>query len=191
MDGWERDLYMDETDAPWVMPSPNMPTIDAAVVFPGTVHLEGTQVSEGRGTTRPFELIGAPYIDARGYVAELERLNLPGVRFRAANFLPTFQKHAKVVCGGTQLHVTDRDAFEPVTAGLATVNVAYKMYQSEFKWKEPPYEYVFDRNPFDVIAGTDAIRKAIERGDSLQEMEAAWQPSLHKFEEQRSKHLIY
>lgn len=191
MDGWARDLYMDETDAPWVMPSPNMPTIDAAVVFPGTVHHEGTQMSEGRGTTRPFELIGAPYIDARAYVAELERLNLPGVRFRAANFLPTFQKHAGVVCGGAQLHVTDREAFEPVSAGLATIKVAYEMYKADFKWKEPPYEYVFDRNPFDVIAGTDAVRQAIERGNSLTAMEASWQPALQKFVEQRSKHLIY
>jgi uncharacterized protein YbbC (DUF1343 family) len=121
MDGWSRELYMYETSAPWVMPSPNMPTIETAVVFPGTVHVEGTMLSEGRGTTRPFEFVGAPYIDAYKYSRALQEYNLPGVEFRACHFLPTFQKHAGVVCGGVQLHVTDRERFEPVLSGIATI----------------------------------------------------------------------
>ena len=164
MEGWGREAWFDETDAPWVMPSPNMPTLETATVFPGTVHVEGTQLSEGRGTTRPFELVGAPYIEAARYARELERLGLPGVRFRAAGFVPTFQKHADRACGGVQLHVTDRDEFEPVLAGVAAVKIAYDLYGEHFRWKEPPYEYVYDKNPFDVIAGTGALRASIEGG---------------------------
>ncbi|PYQ44333.1 MAG: DUF1343 domain-containing protein [Acidobacteria bacterium] len=191
MEGWSRAMWMDETDAPWVMPSPNMPTLDAATVFPGTVHLEGTQMSEGRGTTRPFELVGAPYIDAEDYGRRLNALGLPGVCFRPTVFQPTFQKHAGQSCGGVQIHVLDREAFEPVRAGLAVVKVAYDLYPREFKWKQPPYEYVFDKNPFDVISGTGALRQAIESGRSLEEMEKDWRAGLDAFRAQREKHLLY
>src|SRR5919107_4509995 len=132
MEGWSRDLWFDETGAPWVLPSPNMPTLDSATVFPGTVHVEGTQVSEGRGTTRPFELVGAPYVVAEEYAKELNGLGFPGVRFRAANFLPTFQKHAGKVCGGVQIHVTDREVFEPVKVGIATVMAARELGGESF-----------------------------------------------------------
>src|SRR6478672_573159 len=128
MDGWDRDDWHDETDAPWVMPSPNMPTLDSATVFPGTVHFEGTQVSEGRGTTRPFELVGAPYIVSEDYAAELNNARLPGVYFRSCIFRPTFQKHSGVSCEGVQIHVMDRDIFEPVTTGLTMVKVARDLY---------------------------------------------------------------
>jgi len=191
MEGWSRAMWMDETDAPWVMPSPNMPTLDTATVFPGTVHLEGTQMSEGRGTTRPFELVGAPYIDAEAYGRRLNALGLPGVCFRPTVFQPTFQKHAGQSCGGVQIHVLDREAFEPVRAGLAVVKVAYDLYPREFKWKQPPYEYVFDKNPFDVISGTGALRQAIESGRSLEEMEKDWRAGLDAFRAQREKHLLY
>ncbi len=167
MDGWSRRLWLDETDAPWVMPSPNMPTLDSATVFPGTVHVEGTQLSEGRGTTRPFELVGAPYIEPEEYAGQLNGLNFPGVYFRACGFQPTFQKHMGVTCGGVQIHVTDRSVFEPVIVGVATVKVAHELYTDQFRWKEPPYEYVYDKNPFDVISGTNKLREAIERGDSI------------------------
>src|SRR4030095_6968309 len=110
--GWSRELWYNDTDAPWVLPSPNMPTLDAATVFPGTVHLEGTQMSEGRGTTRPFELVGAPYIEAEIYARAPRALTLPGVYFRACVFLPTFQKHAGKACGGVQIHVTNRNTFK-------------------------------------------------------------------------------
>lgn len=191
MDGWSRELWLDETDAPWVLPSPNMPTLDSATVFPGTVHLEGTQLSEGRGTTRPFELIGAPYIRAEEYAKELNGLGLGGVYFRACGFQPTFQKHAGVTCGGVQIHVTDRLEFEPCLAGVATVKIAYDLYPEHFRWKEPPYEYVFDKNPFDVIAGTDKLRQAIERGDSLEALEDSWRAGLEKFGLEREGFLLY
>jgi uncharacterized protein YbbC (DUF1343 family) len=191
MEGWSRELWLDETDTPWVMPSPNMPTLDTATVFPATVHFEGTQISEGRGTTRPFELIGAPYINSFDYAEELNSIGLEGVYFRPCGFQPTFQKHAGKSCGGVQLHVLDRDLFEPVTAGVATVKVAYDLYGSNFKWKEPPYEYVFDRNPFDVICGTDRIRKAIELGATLKEITGKWESSLEEFDEIRRTYLLY
>jgi uncharacterized protein YbbC (DUF1343 family) len=191
MDGWSRELWFDETDLPWVLPSPNMPTLDSATVFPGTVHLEGTQISEGRGTTRPFELVGAPYVEAGDFARRLEAIGLPGVSFRPTNFLPTFQKHAGVTCGGVQIHVRERLELRPVITGLAIVKTFFEMYGEDFRWKEPPYEYVFDKNPFDVISGTDRVRISIERGDSLEDLERSWRTDLAEFEVLRQKYLLY
>ena len=191
MKGWQRELWLDQTDAPWVMPSPNMPTLDTASVFPGTVHFEGTQLSEGRGTTRPFEFVGAPYIDPHVYAARLNEIELPGVYFRGCVFRPTFQKHANASCGGVQIHVLDRELFRPVIAGIAMVRVAYDLYGDQFRWKEPPYEYVYDQNPFDVIAGTDSLRNAIEHGKELDRIESEWQEGLREFEKLRSDYLLY
>jgi uncharacterized protein YbbC (DUF1343 family) len=191
MEGWSRELWLDETDAPWVIPSPNMPTLDSATVFPGAVHIEGTQLSEGRGTTRPFELIGAPYIEAEEYAKTLSRLGFEGAYFRSCGFQPTFQKHAGRTCGGVQIHVTNRNAFEPVIVGVAAVKVAYDLYTEHFRWKEPPYEYVYDRNPFDVIAGTNKLREAIERGDSIESIESSWTEDLEKFNMEREQYLLY
>jgi uncharacterized protein YbbC (DUF1343 family) len=191
MNGWRREFWHDDTDAPWVLPSPNMPTLDSATVFPGAVHFEGTQVSEGRGTTRPFELIGAPYIDPDDYADRLNALNLPGVFFRSCAFQPTFQKHAGVTCGGVQIHVTDRRIFKPVLTGVAVVKACFDMYGESFRWKEPPYEYVFDKNPFDVISGTDALRRSIERGDSLEAIRGSWAEGLSEFMSLRSEYLLY
>jgi uncharacterized protein YbbC (DUF1343 family) len=173
------------------MPSPNIPTIDSATVFPGTVHFEGTQLSEGRGTTRPFELVGAPYIDAEEYARRLNDLHLPGVFFRSCIFRPTFQKHAGVSCGGVQIHVTDRSTFEPVVTGVAMVKVAHDLYPVEFRWKEPPYEYVYDRNPFDVIAGTSSIREAIEKGTAIGDIQKDWNEGLDAFKRVRERYLFY
>ena len=191
MEGWERSFWQDDTDAPWVLPSPNMPTIDTATVFPGAVHFEGTQVSEGRGTTRPFELIGAPYIRPDDYADRLNSLGLAGVYFRPCVFQPTFQKHAGVSCGGVQVHVINRESFEPVSAGLAMVKMAFDLYPGQFNWKEPPYEYVYDKNPFDVISGTDKIRKAFEQGIELETIIESWQQPLQEFLEVQQRHLIY
>lgn len=188
---WARDVWLDETDIPWVMPSPNIPTVDSTVVFPGTVHFEGTQISEGRGTTRPFELIGAPYIVPEEYAQRLNAIGFPGVYFRSCVFQPTFQKHARMSCGGVQLHVTNREEFEPVIVGIAMVKTAFEMYPEQFRWKEPPYEYVFDRNPFDVIAGTNKLREAFERGDSLESIEQSWQKPLAEFKVIREQYLLY
>jgi uncharacterized protein YbbC (DUF1343 family) len=191
MDGWQREFWHDETNAPWVLPSPNIPTLDSATVFPGTVHFEGTQISEGRGTTRPFELIGAPYIDPDDYALQLNSLGLAGVFFRSCAFQPTFQKHGGVTCGGVQIHVTDRQSFEPVIAGVAMVKLAYDMYTDDFLWKNTPYEYVYDKNPFDVISGTNKIREAIELGSGLNEIQDSWKGPLAEFRAVREKYLLY
>ena len=191
MVGWQREFWHDDTDAPWVMPSPNMPTLDAATVFPGTVHFEGTQVSEGRGTTKPFELIGAPYIDPDAYAEALNALGLRGVFFRSCVFQPTFQKHAGVSCGGVQIHVTDRDSFEPWVTGIAMAKFAHDMYPNDFRWKIPPYEYVFDKNPFDVISGTANIREAFEKGTELDAIVAETKAPLAEFKELRTPYLLY
>jgi uncharacterized protein YbbC (DUF1343 family) len=191
MIGWRREFWHDDTDAPWVMPSPNMPTLDAATVFPGAVHFEGTQVSEGRGTTKPFELIGAPYIDPDNYADRLNGLGLAGVYFRSCVFQPTFQKHAGVSCGGVQTHVIDRDVFEPWYAGIAMAKFAHDMYPNEFRWKEPPYEYVFDKNPFDVISGTAKIREAFEKGIELDAIADETKAPLEEFKKLREAYLLY
>ncbi len=191
MDDWNREDFYDETDAPWVMPSPNIPTVDTTVVFPASVYFEGTEISEGRGTTRPFEIVGAPYINADEYSAALTQLELPGVVFRPINFLPTFQKHANQSCGGVFIHILDRTAFEPVITGLAMVKTAYDLYNSDFKWKTASYEYVFDRNPFDVIAGTSRIREMFEEGAEVKDIKLSWQTDVSKFSQMREKYLIY
>jgi uncharacterized protein YbbC (DUF1343 family) len=191
MEGWEREHWMDETDAPWVMPSPNMPTVETATVFPGTVHVEGTQVSEGRGTTRPFELIGAPYINSDKLAEHLTNLQLPGVFFRPCGFRPTFQKHAEQICGGVQIHVTDRLSFRPVITGIAIVKAIHELYPNDFAWKLPPYEYEFDKNPFDVISGTDSLRAQIERGESIDDIVESWSGPFQNFMQVRKEFLNY
>jgi uncharacterized protein YbbC (DUF1343 family) len=191
MNGWDREFWHDETDAPWVMPSPNMPTLDSATVFPGTVHFEGTQLSEGRGTTKPFELIGAPYIDPDEYAEALNTIGFPGVYFRSCIFQPTFQKHGGVSCGGVQIHVLDREVFEAVQTGIAMVKLAHDMYPKDFSWKNPPYEYVFDQNPFDVICGTNKIREALEQGTSLNTIIDSWAKPVEVFQEVRAPYLLY
>jgi len=191
MDGWERSFYYDETDCPWVLPSPNMPTVDTAVVFSGTVYFEGTQVSEGRGTTRPFEMIGAPYINAKVLADVMNEHKLSGVKFRDINFLPTFQKHSNAVCGGVFLHITDRELFEPVITGIALVKSIYDLYKDDFRWKVTPYEYVYDRNPFDVICGTFKTREQIETGNSITEIRQSWKKDEDLFTSLRSNYLLY
>jgi uncharacterized protein YbbC (DUF1343 family) len=191
MSGWRRSMYWDDTGLEWVMPSPNIPTLDSAVVFPGTVHIEGTTASEGRGTTRPFELVGAPWVRAERFTSALNARGLPGVRFRAVVFEPTFQKHARVACGGCQIHVCDRAAFQPVLTGIAIIEQLRAADPSQFGWKPPPYEYEPDKQPIDVIAGSPSFRAAIDRGAAAEEIAAQWQPGVRAFEELRRPFLIY
>jgi uncharacterized protein YbbC (DUF1343 family) len=191
MQGYSRDLYGDETDMPWVIPSPNLPTIDAAVVYPGTVLIEGTMLSEGRGTTRPFELIGAPYADAYDVAAYLKGLPLPGVHFRPHSFLPTFQKHAGQLCHGVQIHVLARRGFQPVRTGVAVIQVFHDLYPQEFRWQQPPYEYEYDRLPFDVIAGTTTLRTQLEARTELAAIVAGWGAGEAAFAQQRQPYLLY
>ena len=191
MEGWRREMYFEETGLPWILPSPNIPTVDTCVVFPATVHVEGTELSEGRGTTKVFELNGAPFIDPYAWVSALEKYNFPGVSFRHAFFRPTFQKWAEKSCGGLQLHVTDRNTFTPVIVGIAMIKTAYDLYTEHFQWKQSAYEYVFDKNPFDVVCGTDKIRKQIEGGVSVKEIEVSWHDALAEFRQFRKGYLLY
>lgn len=191
MEGWTRDLWLDNTDAPWVMPSPNMPTLDTATVFPATVFLEGTMLSEGRGTTKPFEIVGAPYIWGFEFADYLNSLGLPGIYFRECSFKPTFQKHVSQICGGVQLHVTERDIFRPVETGVAVIKAAIELYGKEFEWKKPPYEYIFDKLPIDVIAGNDSLRMSLESSMDLNEVTKEWLIDESNFRELREKYLLY
>jgi uncharacterized protein YbbC (DUF1343 family) len=191
MEGWRRELYFDQTALPWVMPSPNMPTLDTAVVYPGTVLFEGTMLSEGRGTTRPFELLGAPWIDAERFAGAMNELNLPGVFFRPAGFEPTFQKHAKQTCGGCQIHVTDRDAFTPVLTGVALIDMFRRQDPVRFAWRQPPYEYEHDKLPIDILAGSDVLRKQIEGGTPLDEIASSWRSDEQAFDSLRQPFLLY
>jgi len=191
MVGYKRDSWFDDTDAPWVIPSPNMPTPDTAIVYPGAVLVEGTMISEGRGTTRPFEINGAPYADAHQLAEHLNDLNLPGVHFRPHSFLPTFQKHAGTLCHGVQIHVLDRELFKPVITGIALIKAFHDFYPDDFQWQEPPYEYVYDRLPFDVIAGTAKLREQIESGVSIEEIAQSWEAGEKDFAERRRPYLLY
>jgi len=191
MEGWSRNMYADVTGLPWVMPSPNMPTLDTAIVYPGTVLFEGTILSEGRGTTRPFELAGAPWIDAERFAAAMNGLGLPGVHFRPAGFEPTFQKHAKQPCGGCQIHVTDRNAFRPVITGVALIDMFRRLDPGRFAWRQPPYEYEHDKMPIDILAGSDALRKQIEAGVPIGEIAASWSDDEATFGRLRQTFLMY
>jgi uncharacterized protein YbbC (DUF1343 family) len=153
MRGWERQMWFDDTGLPWVVPSPNMPTLETATVYPGMCLLEGTNISEGRGTTRPFELFGAPFIDSEPFARELNQLQLPGAHFRPTWFRPTFQKFTGEICGGAQLHVTDRDVFRPFRTALEIIRTIRRISGEFFEWKQPPYEYEFDRLPIEILLG--------------------------------------
>jgi uncharacterized protein YbbC (DUF1343 family) len=191
MAGWRRDAYHDATDVPWVMPSPNLPTLDTAIVYPGTVLFEGTSVSEGRGTTRPFELVGAPGVAAERFADELNRRALPGVHFRPALFEPTFHKHAKQGCGGCQIHVLDRRAFRPVVTGVALVAAFRAADPRGFAWRPPPYEYEHEKLPFDILAGSSELREQIEAGMAPEDIARSWEPAVAEFGRIRQRFLLY
>ena len=191
MEGWRRDMYADQTDLPWVMPSPNMPTLDTAIVYPGTVLFEGLMISEGRGTTRPFELVGAPWIEAERFARDMNALGLTGVHFRPAVFEPTFQKHAKQTCGGSQIHVTARHLFKRVLVGVALAGMFWRANPTKFAWRQPPYEYEHDKMPIDILAGSDALRKQIEAEVPPTEIAASWKGDEEAFRTLREPYLLY
>jgi uncharacterized protein YbbC (DUF1343 family) len=191
MEGWRREMYSDATDLPWVMPSPNIPTLDTAIVYPGTVLFEGILISEGRGTTRPFELIGAPWIEAESFARQMNALKLPGAYFRPAVFEPTFQKHAKQTCGGCQIHVTDRQQFQPVLVGVALIAMFHQVDPARFAWRQPPYEYEHDNMPIDILAGSATLRGQIESGTSARDIAASWKKDQERFRKLREPYLLY
>jgi uncharacterized protein YbbC (DUF1343 family) len=168
-----------------------MPTLETAVAYPGTVLFEGAMLSEGRGTTRPFELVGAPWIDAERFAAAMNGLELPGAFFRPAMFEPTFQKHAKEPCGGCQIHVTDRSAFRPVLTGAALLSTFYRLDPQRFAWRQPPYEYEHDKLPIDILAGSGQLRRQVEAGMPPGEIAASWAEDEREFERVRRPFLLY
>ncbi|MCA1584610.1 MAG: DUF1343 domain-containing protein [Acidobacteria bacterium] len=191
MEGWSRAMYADETGLTWVMPSPNIPTLESAVVFPGTVLVEGTTASEGRGTTRPFEIVGAPWVPAERFAQAMNDRGLPGVRFRPVVFEPTFNKHARTPCGGCQIHVLDRRRFEPVVTGVALIEGMRLADTDRFDWKAPPYEYEHDRQPIDVLAGSGRLREALEAGVRAEDLAREWEADVAQFKTLRAPFLLY
>jgi uncharacterized protein YbbC (DUF1343 family) len=192
MRGWTRKMWFDETGLPWVIPSPNMPTLDTAIVYPGMCLLEGTNVSEGRGTTRPFEICGAPFIEPDALIKRLIESRFTGVMFRPLYFEPAFQKHAGKLCGGVQIHVSNREKFASFKTGVAIIKAIHDLYPDKFQWNKPPYEYESKKMPIDILAGTDRLRRDIENGRSIEHMENWWDKQCLQFRKKvRKKFLIY
>jgi uncharacterized protein YbbC (DUF1343 family) len=191
MEGWRRSFWFDQTGLPWIMPSPNLPTLDSATVYPGMVLLEGTPFSEGRGTTRPFELIGAPFIESAPFARHLNGIGLPGVQFRPAWFEPTFNKYAGEMCRGVQVHVKDRIIFEPYLTGIAVISAIHSLYPDHFKWRTPPYEYEFEKKPIEIICGSDQIPAMIESHIPWESVRRSWQKELEEFKERRTPYILY
>ncbi|HSD27518.1 MAG TPA: DUF1343 domain-containing protein [Vicinamibacteria bacterium] len=191
MKGWRRAMAYEDTGLPWVLPSPNIPTVDTAFVYPGGGLVEGTNLSEGRGTTRPFELVGAPWLDGPALARALEKEHLPGVGFRAAAFTPTFQKHAGALCHGVQVHVCDRRRFPAFLTYLLLIQHARRQDPGRFAWRDPPYEYEHVRLPIDILCGTDRVRRAIEAGVSPKRLVAGWRKEVAGFRRRRARHLLY
>lgn len=192
MRGWQRWMWFDNTGLPWVLPSPNMPTLDTATVYPGMCLLEGTILSEGRGTTRPFEIFGAPFIGPERLLKRLKEFRLKGVIFRPLWFQPTFQKYAGKLCGGAQIHIQNRNTFKPFKTAVAILKSVYDLYPEYRLWKDPPYEYEEFKLPIDILSGTDKLRNSIEQGMSLKTMEEWWVEESLKFQrEVRKRFLIY
>ena len=191
MAGWKREMLFHDTGLPWVFPSPNMPTVDTALVYPGQVIWEGTLVSEGRGSTRPFELVGAPYWDCDRILTELKTVPLPGCVLRPLAFEPTSGKWAGRFCNGFQIHVTDAKVFHPYRSSLALLQAVLQLYPGQFQYKEPPYEYEYDRLPMDLILGDQELRLALEQGEDLMALEAGWQGDLEEFDRMRQGYFLY
>ena len=189
IEGWSRSMYSEDTGQPWVMPSPNMPRVETAVAYPGTCLFEATNLSEGRGTTRPFELIGAPYIDHR-WAEALQARDLPGVEFREAYFTPITSKNAGKSCGGVQLHVTDRGAFDAIRTTLAMIVTGRRLYAGSWDWRtESGGRY--SGYWMDKLTGNSDVRLAIDRGADTDEVIAVWQQDLAKFRRVRERYLLY
>jgi beta-N-acetylhexosaminidase len=185
MVGWRRDMWFDDTGLQWVMPSPNMPTLTTAIVYPGTCLFEGTNVSEGRGTTKPFEFIGAPWIHAPSLADELNGLSLADVEFRPVYFIPTFAKYKGQSCGGVQVHVLDRERFAPVRTALNMIDTVRHIYPYEFQWRGG------NRPFFDLLMGTDQVRKQMSSDESADSIVNSWGDELLEFSENRRSYLLY
>lgn len=190
-EGWRRSMLWSDTRLPWIMPSPNLPTPDSCVVYPGMVLIEGTNLSEGRGTTRPFELFGAPWLDPAALTARLTEAHLPGIHFRPCHFEPTFQKHVGHLCGGAQLHVTDPGAFEPVRTAVEILVAAHALAPHDFAWRQPPYEYEETLPPIDILWGHSGLREGVQEGVTADAILKAAEADLKMFEQSVEPYLLY
>ena len=187
-EGWRRSMLFDETGLTWIPPSPNIPTPDTALLYPGTGMFEGTNLSEGRGTARPFELVGAPFVDHR-WAARLERRRVPGVSFREAWFVPTFSKHETKTCGGVQVHIDDPERVDAIRVGVEMLVAAHDLYP-KFAWRQDDWD---EERPYwiDKLTGSTRLRRMIDRGDDADEVVDAWSAELRSFERRRRSHLRY
>ncbi|RMG95451.1 MAG: DUF1343 domain-containing protein [Deltaproteobacteria bacterium] len=190
-EGWHRRMTFPQTGVPWVMPSPNMPTFDTATVYPGQCLLEGTNVSEGRGTTRPFEIFGAPFLDGARLLERLDPADFPGLGLRPVAFEPTFQKHAGRRCGGLQLHVLDPVRVRSLRSSIALLRAIRELAGASFAWRTEPYEFVEDRLAIDLLAGGPWLREGLEAGASVVDLVAAMEPARRAFVERRRPFLRY
>ena len=191
MQGWQREMFFADTDFPWVFPSPNMPSPLTALVYPGQVIWEGTNISEGRGTTLPFELVGAPFINLTQVLKSMSRLHLPGCVLRPLVFEPTSGKWAGQPCAGFHLHVTEPQAFRSYRLSLALFQTLFRLYPEEFAYKQPPYEYEYDLLPMDLILGDKELRKTLEEGSDIIELERSWEEELKGFNALRQSVFLY
>ena len=191
MKGWSRQYYYPDTGLCWTYPSPNMPSFETAIVYPGMCLLEGTNVSEGRGTTKPFEIFGAPWIDPSTFVETINKKKLPGLNFRPTYFIPTFNKFKNKLCGGAQIYITSKKRFDPVSMGLEIIKTIKNLYPDKFKWRKPPYEFEKHKLPFDILIGNSWIREAIEKNKSITSIKKTWQRDLNKFKKIRKNYLLY
>jgi uncharacterized protein YbbC (DUF1343 family) len=189
--GWERRQWFDETGLPWVAPSPNMPTLHTAAIYPGTCLVEATTLSEGRGTTRPFHLLGAPWLDGEALAARLRALALPGVTFRATRFQPTFQKHAGAVCGGVEWHINDRLALRSLAAGVVVLREVRALHPDRFAWRAESYEFVGDVPAIDILTGSPAVRAVVEGRQEATEVFATWERHCDAARERLRPYLLY
>jgi uncharacterized protein YbbC (DUF1343 family) len=190
-EGLRRDMSWSDTGLPFIPPSPNMPTPDTALVYPGMCLGEGTNVSEGRGTCRPFEQFGAPWLDSEALVARLEKERLPGVTFRPVGFTPTFDKFRGESCNGAFIHVTDRQAFQSLRTGIAIFQAVHDVGGGKFAWRADAYEFVEDVPAFDLLCGTDQVRRGIEEGWPLDRLMEGFSAQAQAFEKQRRPYLLY
>jgi uncharacterized protein YbbC (DUF1343 family) len=191
MEGYKREYFFADTHLPWIPPSPNMLTPDTALVYPGQVMLEGTNLSEGRGTPQPFESFGAPFVDAEILKEQLEKRRLPGCRFEEISFTPQLDKWQGELCYGLQIQVTDPRAYKPYYTTLAIIQEVMQAWPDQFSFLPPPYEYEFEKLPIDIITGEEAIRKGLEEGRDLDELEQSWQEEIKGFQARRKQYLIY
>jgi uncharacterized protein YbbC (DUF1343 family) len=191
MAGWRRQMYYPDTGLPWVAPSPNLPTPYSAMVYPGQVIWEGTNVSEGRGTTQPFEIFGAPFFDTEKILSAIGGRHLPGALLRPTTFEPTSNKWAGSRCKGFQIHLTDPALFEPYITSLSLLAAVRHSHHDQFEWKSPPYEYEYERRPIDLILGDVAVRKGIEQMMDIQVMAQSWEKDLDHFKRMAQKFLLY